>query len=399
MNPLKTTSSPSSLPTLPVPNGLPPLPQQPLDKDRVMRELESMQAELELWHRRTNQEIQQTHQYFTSHLQSLTDSLQTMLPPGRKNSAPEIPTSASNVVVGNSNVTPLRNFNQSFNALEDDTPTASPPYVERRSVKDSVPMNYNLLFQELEESNGGTPSQKENKFHLQASAPPFVPSTGSPGEEGAAATTHVTKNGLTIVHGSTGRPTVQRAEGKSNETNISAADTSKIQPSLPCQVLVEFKRKRILQFESDHYIAPGDYVIVGGDRGEDVGLVIYSWQESPSGGTTGHGGVDIAQFTKWICMGLGKVIRLANPLEVSQLHGVQTELERRAIEVAQAKVQEHRLPMSIVDAEYQFDRKKLTFYYEAQQRLDFRDLVRDLYKAFRARIWMEMVETPTTTAS
>lgn len=148
--------------------------------------------------------------------------------------------------------------------------------------------------------------------------------------------------------------------------------------SLPCQVLVEFKRKRILQFESPYYVAPGEYVVVGGDRGEDIGLVTHSW---PAGSAR-----EIKTFAG---VGVGKVQRIANVLEVSQLQGVQTELEARAVDVAQEKVVEHQLPMRIVDAEYQFDRKKLTFYYQSQHRLDFRTLVRDLYKTFRARIWME----------
>ncbi|EKF39218.1 cell cycle sequence binding phosphoprotein (RBP45), putative [Trypanosoma cruzi marinkellei] len=149
--------------------------------------------------------------------------------------------------------------------------------------------------------------------------------------------------------------------------------------SVPCQVLVVFKRKRILQFESQTYVAPGEYVVVGGDRGEDIGLVTHSWTL----GERDHNGEK-----KW-GEGVGRVLRVASALEVSQLQGVQTELEERAVEVAQKKVEEHGLPMCIVDAEYQFDRKKLTFYYRSQHRLDFRTLVRDLYKTFRARIWME----------
>lgn len=153
---------------------------------------------------------------------------------------------------------------------------------------------------------------------------------------------------------------------------------ARVDKGVPCQVLVEFKRKRILQYESPTYVAPGEYVVVGGDRGEDIGLVTHSWVE---GGEHPAG-------ESW-AEGVGRVLRVASVLEVTQLQGVQTELESRAVEVAQEKVQEHGLPMRIVDAEYQFDRRKLTFYYQSQSRLDFRDLVRDLYKTFRARIWME----------
>eukprot|EP00744_Colponema_vietnamica_P011528 GILI01016218.1.p1 GENE.GILI01016218.1~~GILI01016218.1.p1 ORF type:complete len:390 (-),score=30.26 GILI01016218.1:55-1116(-) len=158
-----------------------------------------------------------------------------------------------------------------------------------------------------------------------------------------------------------------------------------------CQVLVEFKRKRVLQFESTRYVAPGQYVVVGGDRGEDIGLVIYTWCETKQGTVKGIG-LKGASLSRSIGVGSGTVLRHAAAPEVSQLHGAISELERRAVEVCQLRVLEFGLPMVIVDAEYQYDKKKLTFYYEAQQRLDFRDLVRDLFKTFRARIWMEPLE-------
>ncbi|KAK7200709.1 cell cycle sequence binding phosphoprotein (RBP45) [Novymonas esmeraldas] len=151
----------------------------------------------------------------------------------------------------------------------------------------------------------------------------------------------------------------------------------------PCQVLVQFKRKRTLQYESPLYVAPGEHVVVGGDRGEDIGLVTHTWTCA-----------EAHQLSESRDKGVGKVVRIASALEVTQLQGVQTELEMRAVEVAQEKVQESGLPMRIVDAEYQFDRRKLTFYYQSMHRLDFRTLVRDLYKTFRARIWMEP-DTPS----
>jgi cell fate regulator YaaT (PSP1 superfamily) len=49
-----------------------------------------------------------------------------------------------------------------------------------------------------------------------------------------------------------------------------------------------------------------------------------------------------------------------------------------------------RLPMQIIGAVYQHDRQKLTFMYEATERVDFRQLLRDLYSDYRCRIWMEV---------
>lgn len=185
-----------------------------------------------------------------------------------------------------------------------------------------------------------------------------------------------------------GRPAVVSVPGGLPNPIINEFDSN-----AKCQVLVEFKRRRVLQFESPKFVNPGEYVVVGGDRGEDVGLVIYTWGETKSRGVNGIG-LAGASLSKSIGVGTGKVLRTATPLEISQLHGMQPELERRAVEVCQQRVLEHGLPMVIVDAEYQYDKKKLTFFYESQQRLDFRELVRDLFKTFRARIWMELGESP-----
>lgn len=68
----------------------------------------------------------------------------------------------------------------------------------------------------------------------------------------------------------------------------------------------------------------------------------------------------------------GIILQLASKSDVQQLHGVQVELERRAVDVCSQRVLERALPMVIVDAEYQFDTKKIFFFYEAQQRMDFR---------------------------
>ncbi|CAD2213024.1 hypothetical protein AGDE_08855 [Angomonas deanei] len=240
-----------------------------------------------------------------------------------------------------------------------------------------------------------------------------------------------------------GRPVVVSIEG-GKPLDLSAHGIHK---STSCQTLVEFKRKRMIQYDSALYVKPGSYVIVGGDRGEDLGLVIYTWCEVPAGKTGGSTGLitdrisksvstdgtketspndisnsnlsksstpnrDVTQkppqddaknavvgvgltgskLRRSVGVGSGVVLREASKEDVSQLHSVQAELERRAVDVCTGRILEHNLPMVIVDAEYQYDKKKLTFYYEAQQRMDFRELVRDLYKTFRARIWMELVE-------
>lgn len=51
------------------------------------------------------------------------------------------------------------------------------------------------------------------------------------------------------------------------------------------------------------------------------------------------------------------------------------------------------LPIMVFEAEFQFDRRKLTIYYDCNVRIDFRDFVRQLYSTYKARIWMKKVRT------
>ncbi|RPB13482.1 hypothetical protein P167DRAFT_544484 [Morchella conica CCBAS932] len=78
---------------------------------------------------------------------------------------------------------------------------------------------------------------------------------------------------------------------------------------------------------------------------------------------------------------------------LAQVHEIQTLRDKEANEakakrVCQQKVLEHRLPMEILDAEFQMDWKKLTFYYFADSYINFNSLVTDLFKVYKTRIWM-----------
>ncbi|WWC71594.1 uncharacterized protein I206_105552 [Kwoniella pini CBS 10737] len=65
--------------------------------------------------------------------------------------------------------------------------------------------------------------------------------------------------------------------------------------------------------------------------------------------------------------------------------------EHEALMICREKVVQRGLPMHIVDAEYQWDRRKLTFYFKADKRVDFRDLTKENFRIFKSRIWMSMV--------
>ena len=62
------------------------------------------------------------------------------------------------------------------------------------------------------------------------------------------------------------------------------------------------------------------------------------------------------------------------------------------VHLCREKASSHGLDMMILDAEFQYDRKKLTIYYYSDVRIDFRGFVKELYSLFYARIWMENVK-------
>ncbi|ORZ20319.1 PSP1 C-terminal conserved region-domain-containing protein [Absidia repens] len=82
-----------------------------------------------------------------------------------------------------------------------------------------------------------------------------------------------------------------------------------------------------------------------------------------------------------------QICRLATPSEITLLVTKRHD-EQKALLICQTKSKQKNLLMDIVDAEYQWDRRKLTFYFIAERRVDFRELVRDLFKIYKTRIWM-----------
>lgn len=163
-------------------------------------------------------------------------------------------------------------------------------------------------------------------------------------------------------------------------------------------VLGEFKRGRTVQFQSTYMPQPGEYFICEGDEGEDLGMCVHAWVGPTSAppvvnnslaANRNSNGRHIDPMTG--DPAYPRVLRPATPKEVHILHNVQAQAEIKCTETAKHRVLEHGLDMKVIDAEYQFDRKKLTFYYDSGDRVDFRDLIRDLYKLYRARIWMSKV--------
>ncbi len=87
---------------------------------------------------------------------------------------------------------------------------------------------------------------------------------------------------------------------------------------------------------------------------------------------------------------LRKVIRVATEQDFATLKQ-NTDKERRAVEVCRKKISEHKLDMKLVDVEYAFDGSKIIFYFTADGRVDFRELVKDLASVFRTRIELRQI--------
>src|SRR6185436_3631262 len=124
-------------------------------------------------------------------------------------------------------------------------------------------------------------------------------------------------------------------------------------------------------------------VIVDADRGEDLGYV-------PALG-------DLAQKRNGGCAhgcGTGaperKALRLANQRDRSGAADLE-RLNEEARQKAMERVRANGLAMKVSDAEWQWDKKKLTFYFTAEKRVDFRNLVRDLASLFRTRIELKQI--------
>lgn len=132
------------------------------------------------------------------------------------------------------------------------------------------------------------------------------------------------------------------------------------------------------------FLVKGVFVIIEGDRGENCGSVIIE-QIDPS-----HMNELSVKYSIHSTE-IKKIYRIANDKDKLLLLE-QNELEQAAVTSCREKVKEKKLPMEIVNAEYQWDRNKLTFYFKSPKRIDFRELVKELYKTYKTRIWMCAVE-------
>lgn len=122
-------------------------------------------------------------------------------------------------------------------------------------------------------------------------------------------------------------------------------------------------------------LAPGDGAVVETARGVELGTVTSLPREVPD---------------EEIKAPLKKVLRKATADDLAKRRENE-EKARRAFGVGQQKIALHGLPMKLVEVEYTLDGSKIIFYFTAENRVDFRDLVKDLASTFRTRIELRQI--------
>jgi len=141
--------------------------------------------------------------------------------------------------------------------------------------------------------------------------------------------------------------------------------------------LVEFKGARKEHYRDPYHlnICMGDHVIVQVERGEDIGRVVL---------------VETGEDRAKVRAKPLPILRIANKDELARMAENRSK-EHEARRTCRRMVDERGLKMKVVDAEWQFDGNKLTFYFTAEKRVDFRQLVKDLASAHRTRIELRQI--------
>ncbi len=122
-------------------------------------------------------------------------------------------------------------------------------------------------------------------------------------------------------------------------------------------------------------IQTGEYVIVTTARGTECGEVVQG----------------VHEVADSLCSrDLKPVVRLADAVDVRRMNQNRAD-EQKAFHLCQERIEKHGLDMKLVDAEYNLDRSKILFYFTADGRVDFRELVKDLASVFHTRIELRQI--------
>lgn len=140
------------------------------------------------------------------------------------------------------------------------------------------------------------------------------------------------------------------------------------------KAVVQFKCHKG-EYTTSKSVTIGEYVIVEGDRGIDIGVVVsHSYMPVSSGAPaeTLFGSASQKEVDYW-----------ATGLK---------EAEFEALQICRQQITNLKLDMNALQAEYQYDKKKLTIYYAAPERVEYEALTKELFRQFGCRIWLVKVE-------
>ena len=140
-------------------------------------------------------------------------------------------------------------------------------------------------------------------------------------------------------------------------------------------VSVKFKENgRAYYFDPGEFkIKEGDFVVVTTARGTECGEVVRAAHEVPG-------------FSREV----KPVIRVADAVDIRRMRQNRADVQQ-AYTICEQRIAAHGLKMKLVDAEYTLDRSKLVFYFTADNRVDFRELVKDLASQFHTRIELRQI--------
>jgi cell fate regulator YaaT (PSP1 superfamily) len=172
------------------------------------------------------------------------------------------------------------------------------------------------------------------------------------------------------------KPAQRRDGSQEPATGAAAGSVSPADADGPV-VLVRFHEQRKSCYHNRYGVALqiGRYCLVEADRGRDLGQVVYMGSGLPAWRQEA---------------GRQGVLALATAQDLLRLPELRRE-ERDAWSICQQRIEQHGLPMHLAGVERRWDRKKLTFYFLAAGRIDFRALVRDLAGIFRTRIELRQI--------
>ena len=140
---------------------------------------------------------------------------------------------------------------------------------------------------------------------------------------------------------------------------------------------IRFKKPGKIYFFDPGYlkINQKDFVVVETSMGEELGEVVIRKRNMPE---------------DKIVAPLKKVIRIATPKDLKHSEENKKK-EKEAFKICEEKIKKYKLDMHLTDVEYKFDNSKILFYFTADGRIDFRELVKDLASVFKTRIELRQI--------